>query len=167
MNADATALVAAAPAGLLFPTTTLHVDDTAGDATSPATEVTFFEAHMNADATALVVVVQVDTLYPSPAALTPVSYSVVVNGDQFDSFGRYPIDAAPLTWDGKAGAYAPAGTSSWDTGANQATLTLPLDSLEETAGIAYPFQLHAQANFGGLAKTQPDDLCPDEGDVPF
>lgn len=167
LSAVANLTVNVTAGGPVLPTTVLHVDDAGGDATTPATELVWFEASIQGagEETALVIVLQVDTLWPTTAALTPVSYSAIVNGRQFDSFARYPIDANPMTWDG--GGYMAGGTSSWDTAANQVTFTFPLTLLAETYDIAYPFQLHAAANFGGLAVTETDDSCPDSGDVPF
>ena len=63
---------------------------------------------------------------------------MIINGRRFDSFIRYPTDANPMTWDGGAGAYMPAGASSWDLAAKTVTFHIPRDYLSR-AGITSPY----------------------------
>ena len=68
-------------------------------------------------------------LWPTTSLASPTSYSVIINGRKLDSFIRYPIDTNPMTWDSGAGAYMPAGTSSWDLAAKTVTFHVPRDYL--------------------------------------
>jgi hypothetical protein len=134
--------------------------DGAGDSQNPFTDL--LDATATYDAGTLVAVLHVDTIWPTNAALTPVSYSFAVNGIQFDSFGRYPQDSNPMTWDG--GAYLAAGSSSWDPSANTITFTFDAKVLADHT-LAPPFAIAFLGNDGGLLATNPEDHLPDSGTV--
>jgi PKD repeat protein len=151
---DTATVAVAAPGGSVSAT------DSDSDAKTQFTELTGFEAHTAGGK--LVATLSVKSVWPSTAALSPVSYSLVVNGNGFDSFPRYPTDANPMTWDTGAGAYLPSGSSSWDTTANTVTFLLPLDYLA-SHNLGAPWSLHATSNEGALTTAAVDDTVPDAG----
>ena len=145
-------------------------DDADNDATSPITEIQKLDVAVTSthvDAT-----IQLEDLWPSTTVVSPTSYSVVIDGRKFDSFVRYPFnrddptksDNNPKTWDGGAGAYMPAGTSSWDLNAKTVTFHIPRDYLS-AAGIEAPYFVGSRANFGLLSTGVEDDRAPEGGDT--
>ncbi|HUR50128.1 MAG TPA: cell wall-binding repeat-containing protein [Acidimicrobiales bacterium] len=154
-------------------------DDADDDAMSPMTEIKSLAVKVtNTHVEATIAVAQ---LWPSTTATSPVSYSVIIDGRQFDSFVRYPIDSNPMTWDtkggpdtpdaaGGTGGYMPAGTSTWDVGAGTVSFKIPIAYLENdgaaaTPAIETPFFVSSSANFGFLSATRPDDRAPDGPDT--
>lgn len=152
-------------------------DDPDGDGATPATDIDALgvkvtDTHVEAT-------ISVAELWPTTDATSPVSYSVIIDGRQFDSFIRYPVDTNPMTWDtqggpdtaegpGGGGGYMPAGTSTWDLESKTVSFKIPLSYLESdgaaaTPAIESPFLVSSSANFGGLGATRPDDLAPDSG----
>jgi hypothetical protein len=137
------------------------VDDPDDDATTPLTEITGFTT--NTSATAVEATLSVAQLPPTgTTATSATAYSTTINGRKFDSFVRYPVlDASPpMTWDGKAAAYMPAGTSEWNTTNNTVTFHIPVTYLH-SVGIDAPYYVAAESNFGGVGVTEVDDKAPD------
>jgi hypothetical protein len=89
---------------------------------------------------------------------------VLIGGRKLDSFIRYPIDSNPMTWDSGAGAYMPAGTSSWDLAAKTVTFHVPRDYLA-AAGITSPYFVSSQSAYGALSTGVVDDRAPEPGDT--
>lgn len=138
---------------------TAAVDDPDDDASTPLTEIKNFnvavtETHLDAT-------ISLAELQPSTATLSPTSYSLVVDGRKFDSFIRYAFDRNPLTWDNGAGAYTPAGFSSWDLEANTVSFHIPRAYLVEKGQIEAPYFVASHANVGALTTALVDDTAPD------
>ncbi|HLE47961.1 MAG TPA: PKD domain-containing protein [Candidatus Thermoplasmatota archaeon] len=137
--------------------------DPTGDADADLMDVKLVELSFQDDK--MVAVLSIVRVWPSTQAVSPVSYSLSINGRQLDSFVRYPTDANPMTWDTVAGGYMPAGTSTWDTTANKVTFRIPVTWLEETAKFTAPYKVHAAGNIGGVGATEENDRAPDAGEI--
>ncbi|HUF31968.1 MAG TPA: hypothetical protein VMN58_02015, partial [Acidimicrobiales bacterium] len=136
-------------------------EDAHDDASSPITEI----LRLNVEATAehVQAVITLEDLWPRTDVASPTSYSVLIDGRRYDSFVRYPVDANPMTWDNGAGAYMPAGTSTWDLAAKTVTFTIPLDHLV-AVGIEAPYFVSSRSNVGSLLTQVADDYAPDQGE---
>ena len=150
-----------APAAVVDPTSSsgsyVDADD---DARSSITEILAFDVEVTAthvDAT-----IDLADLWPSKSVASGTSYSLSIDGRRFDSFIRYAVDANPMTWDNGAGAYMPAGTSSWDLNAKTVSFHIPRSYLD-AGGITSPYFLTSQANFGLLSSAVVDDRAPEAG----
>jgi hypothetical protein len=133
-------------------------DDPDNDAHSPITEIKRFDVAVtptNVEAT-----ISLADLWPNTTVASPTSYSVAIDGRKFDSFIRYPVDNNPMTWDNGAGAYMPAGTSTWDLTAKTVTFHIPRTYLAGV-GINSPYFTSSFANVGSLTSQVPDDSAPD------
>jgi len=137
---------------------TATYDDADDDATSPITEIKAFDVEVAA--ATVEATISLADLWPSTSVVSPVSYSVTIDGRKFDSFVRYAIDPNPMTWDNGAGAYLPAGSSTWDLAAKTVTFHIPRDHLA-AAGIDAPYFLSSQASYGALTNAVVDDRAPD------
>ena len=140
------------------PPPTVSYTDAADDATSPVTEILGLDVeltggHVHAD-------LRLAQLWPSTDVVSPVSYTLVIDGKSLTSLIRYPVDANPVTWDGAA--YVEGG-STWDTETNTVRFQIDREYLRR-AGIRSPYRVSAAANFGTLLSTMPDDLAPDGGE---
>ena len=140
--------------------TSASVDDPDNDAKSPFTEITGFTTTSTANTVDSIV--SVASLPPTGSTATSTTaYSTTINGRKFDSFIRYPaVDPGPMTWDSKAAAYLPAGTSSWDTANNTVTFHIPRSYLH-SVGIDAPYYVATESNVGGAGDTVVDDQAPD------
>ncbi|MHB1261047.1 MAG: PKD domain-containing protein [Thermoplasmatota archaeon] len=139
------------------------VTDASDDGKTDFTELLQFTA--DTTATTLDVEVSVQSLPPGGVTATsPTSYSLFVDGNEFQSFVRYPIDPNPMTWDVEAAAYLPAGSSAWDLTANTVTFHLPFAYLSGH-DLPAPWALHAVGNVGLLSNVVADDRVPDTGSV--
>jgi hypothetical protein len=145
-----------------------RVDDSDTDATTPFTEllhvdVAVTDTHLDAT-------LNLSEVWPSTQVLSPTSYTLVIDGRQFDSFIRYAVDPNPMTWDnGDAdtpGKYMPAGSSQWDLTAKTVRFHIPLAHLA-AEGIDSPYLVAAKTNVGVLTNAVVDDSAPDgAGTVP-
>lgn len=132
-------------------------NDPDDDASTPVTEITKLDVEVTeTDVNATITLAE---LWPSNDATSAISYSISINGKQFDSFNRYPgLDTNPMTWDGAG--YMPDGTSKWDQDANTVSFKIPREYLAN-AGITAPYYLNSTSNFGILLTAAVDDTAPD------
>ena len=141
-------------------------DDADDDATTPITEITSLDVAVT-DATVEATMNLAD-LWPSTDAVSPTSYSVSIDGRQFDSFIRYAVDTNPMTWDNgdsdTAAAYMAPGTSTWDLEAKTVTFHIPRSHLAAD-GIEAPYFVKSTANLGLLSTKQVDDRAPNGEDT--
>ena len=137
-------------------------DDADNDAKTPVTEI--LDLSVAVTSTHVDATMKLSKLWPTTSLLSPTSYSVLINGRRFDSFVRYPIDSNPMTWDGGAGAYMPAGASSWDLAANTVTFHVPRDYLA-AAAIRSPYYVSSQSAYGALTNGVADDRAPAAGNT--
>ncbi len=90
-------------------------------------------------------------MWPTSSDGSAVSYSLVVDGRQFDSFVPAGGDA-PVTWDTAGSTYLD-DASTWDQEAGTVTLRIPRDHLAD-AGIEAPYEVQSQSSLGsGEAQT--------------
>ena len=122
-------------------------DDADNDAKAPISEIR--DLTVAVTSTHVDVKMKLADLWPSTSLASATSYSVIIDGRKLDSFIRYPIDSNPMTWDSGAGAYMPAGTSSWDLAAKTVTFHVPRDYLF-AAGITSPYFVSSQTAYGAL-----------------
>jgi hypothetical protein len=137
-------------------------DDADDDATTPVTEILALSVAVTP--THVDVTMQLADIWPTTSVLSATIYSVIINGRQFDSFVRYPIDNNPRTWDNGAGAYMPGGTSSWDLAAKTVRFHVPRDYLA-AAGIVSPYFVSSQSAYGALTTGVVDDRAPELGET--
>jgi hypothetical protein len=135
-------------------------DDADNDAKAPVTEIR--DLSVAVTQTHVDVKMKLADLWPSTSLASPTSYSVIIDGRKLDSFIRYPIDSNPMTWDSGAGAYMPAGTSSWDLAAKTVTFHVPREYLA-AAGIWSPYFVSSQSAYGALSTGVVDDRAPELG----
>ena len=132
-------------------------DDADEDASSPLTEILSLE--VTATDQTVEAVIQLSQIWPSSNVVSPVSYSLIVDGKQLDSLIRYPHEP-PKTWDGAA--YLPNGSSEWDVANNRVLFHIPREYLRQ-GGIRAPYFVSAVANNGTLLAVHRDDWAPQEG----
>lgn len=145
-----------------LPPSTGSFADADDDASTPLTEILGLDVAVTD--TAVVATISLEDMWPSTDVASATSYSLTVNGRQFDSFVRYAVDANPMTWDAGASAYMPGGTSTWDLDAKTVTFTLPLDYLTSVS-VTSPFAVGSIANFSALTNGVPDDHAPEVGET--
>jgi hypothetical protein len=135
-------------------------DDADDDATTPVTEI--LDLSVAVTATHVDATMRLADIWPTTSVLSGTIYSLTIDGRQFDSFVRYPIDSNPRTWDNGAGAYMPNGTSSWDLAAKTVTFHIPRDYLAP-AGIVSPYFVSSQTAIGPFLAGVTDDQAPEAG----
>ena len=146
---------------------TASAPDAPDDATTDITEIQNLDVSLTA--THIDATISLTDLWPSTSAASPVSYSVTIDGRQFNSFIRYAIDANPMTWDTVAAKYLPVGSSTWDLVAKTVKFHIPRTSYPHAegpvnlaaAGLASPYFVAGSANIGLLTTAVVDDRAPD------
>ena len=143
--------------------TAATVDDPDDDASTAVTEITNFDVAVTA--THVEATIALSDLPPTTDALSPTSYSLVIDGRQFDSFPRYvaltnPTEWEVMTWDNGVPGYMPSGTSTWDLEANTVSFHIPRAYLDDVSIVA-PYFVASHANFGVLTNAVVDDSAPD------
>ncbi|MBW3657845.1 MAG: thrombospondin type 3 repeat-containing protein [Actinobacteria bacterium] len=119
---------------------TTVVDDP-DDATTPMSEIT--QVDVEVTDTDVIGTLHIADLWPEEAQASGVSYSLVVDGRQFDSYLPAQSDAV-RTYD-TVGRTEVVDGSSWDADADTVTFTLPRAYLAE-AGIEAPYDVVSQTN---------------------
>ena len=138
-------------------------DDADDDASAPITEITTLDVEVTT--TKVEATISLADLWPSTDLTSPTSYSVTIDGRQFDSFVRYPgVDVNPVTWDNGAVGYMPDGTSTWDLEAKTVSFHIPRDYLAGV-DITSPYFVGSQASFGSLTAQVVDDTAPEASDT--
>lgn len=137
-------------------------DDADDDATSPYTEILDLSVEVtDADVTATIQLA--DLVMPTTDGTSATSYSLVVDGHEFESF-VYGIGFGQVrTFDATGGAYVD-GFSSWDTEAKTVDFTIPRTYLEGF-GVTAPYQVRSTADFGGVLISVVDDVAPENSET--
>jgi hypothetical protein len=137
--------------------TTAVYDDADGDGRTPFTDIDRFS--VTATPTTVETAISVASLPPTGSdALSATSYSVIINGYEFDSY-VYPV-GPPSTWDPQASAYQEDSFSDWDVAANTVRFHIPRDYLE-AANVSAPYFVSTTANTGGVGGRMVDDRAPE------
>jgi hypothetical protein len=137
-------------------------DDADDDATSSYTEILDLAVEVtDTDVTATIQLA--DLVMPTTDGTSATSYTLVIDGHEFQSF-VYGIGFGQVrTFDASAGAYVD-GYSSWDTEAKAVTFAVPRSYL---AGfdVTAPYQVRSTANVGGVLISVADDFAPENSDT--
>jgi hypothetical protein len=133
-------------------------DDNAADATGEFTEIK--SVNVTATASHVEVAVDLNEIWPSTQLTSPVSYSLTVDGQKFDSFVRLPAgESNPRTYDEYG--WRADGMSEWDLEHNRVLFHIPREYLREN-GVTAPYEVSVSTSYGQLAQSH-DDWAPEIG----
>jgi len=144
--------------------TTASSTDSAGDSTSPLTDIERLDVEVtDLEVTATLKVTQ---LWPSTEVTSLPKYGIAIDGQEFDSFIPDPRDPAGVkTWDHSYTRAVPSEWSKWDLDANTVTFHIPRSYLADNSQEIAPYDVFAMSGYGAYNKwtMYADDRAPDAG----
>jgi hypothetical protein len=146
--------------------TTASATDPKGDATSDLTDI----QQLDVEATDLEVTatLKVAKLWPSTDVTSLPTYTVSINGRQFDSSIATPgYGTGVQTYDHSQLRRLPTDWSTWDAVANTVTFHIPRSYLTK-AGLSAPYTVFGSSTIAANSSTYilvKDDRAPDAGQV--
>ncbi len=146
-----------ARAGKKVTKSTASFRDRTGDARSPFNDIE--DLSVRVTNTSVEATVSVARLWPTTAVTSPSAYSLIINGQRFDSFVA-PGETAVTTWDNGAEKYMTGVASTWDPAANTVRFKIPRRYLEGFRNVA-PYYVGATASVQNAKRVVfVDDTAP-------